>query len=749
MADKTLEVLLKFGLDASKAKEAQRALTDLEKSADKARQGFQRMRESAEQMGQVGMRIGVLGAAIAGPLVASMVKYNQQVGMAEGASARWFMANQKIEQSQLKIGRATSQILAPAIEAAADQAERLAGFLADNPDVLKATLGIGGTLAAGGAALTLAAQVKGAMATLGMLGAGGGLALAGGAISGAMGGINAAGGVGSTMYGPALAGKTMGAAGSAGLVATIGSVLAVAAVVAAAAVATDAILTKLNIGEEGGLGQKWKRAKQVWAAPVALTGGLVAKGLDAVGLKDAGSAVRDFTVGVLKASGTLDDVAVAAQSDADRINKLILSDQQVGAYQGYQAAGAERTTQYQSQRGQIGADYATNVNTLTEQKTEDDMQIWQDYFNQSGQLLADYTKRQKEMDKDRAKTQARDLRDFAKSQKESETSYYAQRADRARSFGAEVEQAEADHQKAMRRMSEDYQMGMEDAIAGRDAISALQQTRQYEVNRSRAEEDYQDQAGQRSEAFAKELADMESGYKAQRDTAIEALAQRQSDEAEDWRLRQEADKAQLDEQLTKLEDAKTEQLAKLDETHKAELDKLEAQKTAVLAKLDETYAAENDKAAKNFRDMLGKMGLLNGPEQESYLKEFAAAGDGLRAAILSGFTGAPVKPYQKTEKNMASGGYAGFGQATLGERGAEFVLNAATTRAAEGALGRALSQDALLAGLASGRSGGARGGMSITQNLTFNGTQNTEDVRRVVREETERALNEFVAEAER
>ena len=714
MADKTLEVLLKFGLDAGKAKEAQRALTDLEKSADKARQKFQQMRESAEQMGQVGMRLGVLGAAIAGPLVASMMKYNQQVGMAEGASARWFMANQKIEQSQLKIGRATSQILTPAIEAAADQAERLSGFLADNPDVLKAALGIGGTLAAGGAALTLAAQVKGAMATLGMLGAGGGLAKAGSALAGAAKGIGGfATGVGGAVTGGVLAGFGV----------------------------NELLANKGVQGEVAGVGYSFQNFNKILTVGASVFGGLFGKS-------------QEWGTAVGKATGAIDQLAGSATSAADKVD-VIFSAQQVEAYQAYRSSNAERTTQYNTQREQIGTDYTTARDKAISDNADEEKRIKAEALKQSDDAEKKYNALKKQAEQERAKTQARDLRDFAKSQKESETSYYAQRADRARSFGAEVEQAEADHQKNMRRMSEDYQMGMEDAIAGRDAISALRQTRQYEVNRSRAEEDYQGQAGQRSEAFAKELADMESGYKAQRDTAIEALAQRQSDEAEDWKARQDSDKAQLDEQLKTIEDDGKERIRIQEKSNKDALDALEKQKTDVLAKLDETYAAENDKAAKNFRDMLGKMGLLNGPEQEAYLKEFAAAGDGLRAAILSGFTGAPEQKGKgsggkdDTTPGYASGGYAGFGQATLGERGTEFVLNAATTRAAEGALGGALSQDALLAGLASGRSGGSMGGMSITQNLTFNGTQNTEDVRRVVREETERALNEFVAEAGR
>jgi hypothetical protein len=423
----------------------------------------------------------------------------------------------------------------------------------------------------------------------------------------------------------------------------------------------------------------------------------------------------------------------------------------------YRTSNAERATQYRANRAQAEVEYNTNRDKLLSDRNKSESEIWQNYFNQSGELLQDYTKRNKEAEQDRYRSQAREMRDFAKSQKESEDAYYAQRAERARAYGEEVERAEAEHRKNMARMSEDYQMGMEDAIAGRDAISALRQTRQYEVNRRRAEEDYQEQAGQRSEAFAKELASMESGYQAQRDQAIAAMEQRRADEAEDWRIRQERDKAQLDEQLGKLETAKTDALNKLDEQHTAELDKLETQKNDVLRKLDETYNAENDKAAKNFRDMLGKMGLLQGPELEAYKKEFEEAGRGLRAAILNGITAGPSASSRDKEGGYrpavageyASGGYAGFGMALLGERGTEYVMNAATTRAAENALGGRLSQDALLAGLANGRSGGARGGIALTQNMTFNGTQNAEDVRRVVREETERALNDFVNEAGR
>ena len=90
---KTLEILLKFGLDAEKAKQASKELNNVKKSAEEARKELNSMRESAEKMAQLGSRLAMAGAAITAPFLLAANKYVQTGGVLESTSARWISSS--------------------------------------------------------------------------------------------------------------------------------------------------------------------------------------------------------------------------------------------------------------------------------------------------------------------------------------------------------------------------------------------------------------------------------------------------------------------------------------------------------------------------------------------------------------------------------------------------------------------------------------------------------------------------------
>jgi hypothetical protein len=328
-----LQALLKFELDESQAKRAADLIRQTGKATEEARQKFARMREDAEKLGDLGVRIGALGAAIAGPLVAAMLKYNAQVGLAEASSTRWITANQKIEQSTLRIGRVASESLVPAIEMAADAAEKLAGFLEKNPELVKVALGVGGTLTAAGGGLMLAAQLKSSMATLGLLGQGGLLAKAGTAVGG---------------FAGSAAGAAMG-----GLAAGFG--------------VNELLASRGARGEVGGIQYSFQNFNKYLTVGAGLLGGLFGK-------------TTEWASAVGKATGAIDKMAgVVEKSPLLGENKPIVGQAGAAAYLSFKEGQAAADAQYRAQKEQEAQNLIEQTGEIEERTAEQRVRTIRDF----------------------------------------------------------------------------------------------------------------------------------------------------------------------------------------------------------------------------------------------------------------------------------------------------------------------------------------------------------------------------------
>ena len=157
---KIVEILLEFGIkDGDKAKQAADALKKVERNAVDAKKRVNEMRESMEKLQQVGTTLATTGAAILAPFVASASKYVQVAGKAEKESSKWLDSTSRLEESQLRLGRATASILNPALEKTATIAERMVSAVERNPQILQAVMALGGGLVGVGAMLTVVSQV--------------------------------------------------------------------------------------------------------------------------------------------------------------------------------------------------------------------------------------------------------------------------------------------------------------------------------------------------------------------------------------------------------------------------------------------------------------------------------------------------------------------------------------------------------------------------------------------------------------
>lgn len=272
---------------------------------------------------------------------------------------------------------------------------------------------------------------------------------------------------------------------------------------------------------------------------------------------------------------------------------------------------------------------------------------------------------------------------FNRQEAQYEADYYRSRLERARRAGTEMARAEEDHQRRMRRMREDSEVRQEELIGSRDALGLVRERRRYETERQRAEEDNQVKLSRRDADFAVEMAQMEQQFQIQKGRRAQAFEQRQ---------------AQLETELALVNQRRDEELELLKSTSEAQLDDLQRATLERIGAIDATLVA----------------GLNVVTQSAATAGQMLAWLDRQRRALVwgRGARGGGPQPY-------ADGGYAS-GLIMTGEEGREFVLDAATTKAAEAMVGGRLTQRNVLGG----RGGG--GGLAVNQNFTFHGDMSAE-----------------------
>lgn len=200
--------------DATDPDEVKRLNTQLDKmndelldaviNADKLDDKFEDLRkktsESAAKMEELGGKLSMVGGTMLGigtaavaPLILLANKYVDVYGETEETGKRLVGMSKEWEEIQLRIGRVAAEQLIPLMEKGLVFAEKVAKFVEDNPGVIKAAIGIGGTLIALGGALATAGKLVQAVGAIQKISAIAGVPLGGGAggIGGALGGLGA------------------------------------------------------------------------------------------------------------------------------------------------------------------------------------------------------------------------------------------------------------------------------------------------------------------------------------------------------------------------------------------------------------------------------------------------------------------------------------------------------------------------------------------------------------------------------
>lgn len=320
-----------------------------------------------------------------------------------------------------------------------------------------------------------------------------------------------------------------------------------------------------------------------------------------------------------------------------------------------------------------------------------------DFETQSGaernQIVQDQAAERTRLEQTYGQQRATAVTSFLQSEARLEQDYYRQRQQLAASHGKEMARMEQDHQRDQRRRKEDFDTQSLDLTANRDALGLVRAQRSYETDRRRAEEDYRVQVSRRNQDYADQLSQMEANFALQRE-------------------RRQADM-----------EAK---LAEMDEQRAAEMKKLDERNAEVLKKLDERNARElkalQDNEQKRYRVLtdvavrgISEAQSLAIQASQTYLSGFRAW---LAQQMSTPLASSAYSQYRQGEREgRANGGYMeAYRTYDVAEAGYEFVLDNASTRAAERLMGRRLNQEDLIQKLATGA-----GRQSNNVNVSFPG----------------------------
>ena len=153
MADeqKTLEILLSYGLDASSIQATTAGVNSTTAALANQQQQLRANRMELRELGQAFTAIGLAGAAIYVPAIAASQAYLKAAGNNEALSRAWLADTDKIKQSTIDIGRIVTEGLLPGYTQLANIMSSFAAFAQQNPQLVQAAVGLAGGLVAIGA----------------------------------------------------------------------------------------------------------------------------------------------------------------------------------------------------------------------------------------------------------------------------------------------------------------------------------------------------------------------------------------------------------------------------------------------------------------------------------------------------------------------------------------------------------------------------------------------------------------------
>ncbi|MFA5836172.1 MAG: hypothetical protein WC837_04365 [Bellilinea sp.] len=508
LSEEELLAKLRFAVDQAALEQAKQAIDAVDKglhksavSAAEARRRMVEMHESAEKLHQVGIALGVTGAAMMAPFLLAARTYNQQIGLGEETSRRWAESGERLKNAQIRVGRETTEVLLPLMEQGADLADKFAALIEHHPDILKAVLTVGGGIAAAGTVVTLIAQVQRLIANLKLVST--------------LGGAQSIGSIAAKVIGSGVAAGAGAAAGGVGL----GFAGYNAYAQATGRDSAGEILGKYQTS----LAYMWGK---ILGGPELAT--------------KWGHAMGELT-------GVLPKMTGETEKTSGALNSMV--EAQMAAYLNYAKAEREATARYQEQRSDLIRNYQKQQAQEAADFNRTRAQSMRDFYNSERQSEADFyrnrlqqaraysveaaraeedfQRRLQEIREDWADQAeelitsrdalglVRGMRDYERARRDAEQEYQTESGRRAEDFARQqAEQAEQFAAQRAQRLA-DFQVRMADEQASYE-LRRRQAAEQQREQLADLQKNYTDERKKRRQALVDQLSDLAEGLSQER-----------------------------------------------------------------------------------------------------------------------------------------------------------------------------------------------------------------------------------------
>lgn len=324
-----------------------------------------------------------------------------------------------------------------------------------------------------------------------------------------------------------------------------------------------------------------------------------------------------------------------------------------------------------------------------------EMEATKSFENQQYRMKRDYDRSEMYAIEDFNRQRYRTLRDFNLQIQHSESEFYRTRAISQRDFNISLERSEYDYNLSRKRANEDHNFSLKQIMLSGDALQYYYSQRQFNIEKARAEEDYQRQRARSKEDFQRSQNDQLVQYQISRQFQLKQFEISLKDQEEDFKISRKRALEQYRIQQNDLYYNFLEQKRIRDNAFRAQYERLQTDEER-LAKLKQKFTqAEIDSF-----ELLATQGREFVYDLGKYLAQLRQAVYGLDPMTGS----APTQTF-------AEGGYTKPGPAYV--HAGEYVLTANTTKALERvARGNQLTQESILQ-----MAGG--GGMQYVDNRSF------------------------------
>jgi len=164
------------------------------------------------------------------------------------------------------------------------------------------------------------------------------------------------------------------------------------------------------------------------------------------------------------------------------------------------------------------------------------------------------------------------------------------RLEEQKNFQDRTEKEKADFLFAMKRMEEDYHLALEDAVGQRDAKAILRLMKQYQVQKSRAQEDFDRRQGDNREEEQRRLSDLDKREADARERIAKARQKQLDNLKENVKEQEDALDEAYRKQQTALTEAYTKQQKLIQDAYWAQLDAINKGQTDQLKALAKALA---------------------------------------------------------------------------------------------------------------------------------------------------------------